>query len=381
VNLPEYYNLRCDLANGSLERRGFAHAWWRMYAQEGNWAPPYYPAFVEALNPSRNPHLKRSSPHLVCLRGVPSRVRRDALNGDLLTNLGSGIVPEKIIACGLLTYDPRRSNGNACFGLLHCENTPSALEGLLDFATKELASSGARRITGPVGISPWIGSGVLSNRWDQTPPLYAAYNPPFLPELMEEAMEPGPLLRMYRMPVPAAPEATPSGPATLELLDSKRLAGDLLDLFGTAGPEMGETPAPDALEAGFLLKWIGRWPQWGWLAALDGHPVGFILLQPDASSLLRRTRGGRPLWGRVALQLNNPRSLNSGRVVFAGVAPAYRRRGIASQLWRQAIQFARMQDWETLSAGPFLDDSPGAFFCRKMGGVPEQEYRLYSHAL
>jgi GNAT superfamily N-acetyltransferase len=381
VNLPEYYNFRCDLAKSDLERGGFVHTWWRMYARERHWAPPYYPALKEALNPARNPHLKRLSPRLVCLRGVPEGARQKALSGDLFANLGTGIAVETILACALLVFDPRRGDGNAYLALLHCENTPSAMDGLLEFAAEELTPCGARRVIGPVGISPWIESGVLANRWNQTPPVYAVYNPPFLPELMEKLMKPGPLLRMVRLPVPATSERTLPGPATLEVLDSTRLAGDLLPLFATACQEARETPPPDAFEADFLLKWLEPWPQWGWLATLGGQPVGFILLQPDVSTLLQRTHGGRTLWQRLDLRLRNPRSLHSGRVVFAGVAPAYRRQGIASQLWRQAVQFARTQSWETLSAGPFLEDSPATFFCTKLGGILEQEYRLYSHAL
>jgi GNAT superfamily N-acetyltransferase len=103
-----------------------------------------------------------------------------------------------------------------------------------------------------------------------------------------------------------------------------------------------------------------------------------MLLQPDLSHLLQRTRGGRNAWQRLRLRLGLRQSVRSGRVVLAGVAQAFRRQGIASQLWRHAAQFAQGQGWESLTAGPFLEDSPAAHFFTKNGGRPEQEYRLYS---
>jgi GNAT superfamily N-acetyltransferase len=381
MSLREYYNLRCDLAEGGLERRGFVHAWWRLYAHEPHWAPPYYPALKEALNPEHNPHLNRLSPRMVCLRGIAREHRQNALSGDLLASLGSGMALESILACCLLLYDPRRTDGSAYLALLHSQNTPSALEGLLECAAEQLTRLGARRILGPVGISPWIGSGVLANRWNQTPPAEAAYNPPYLPELMAKAMEPGPVQRVYQLPLPAGLETEVSGPAKLEALESGRLAGDLLALLAAACQDSGDFPSPDALEAGFLLNWIGDWPHWGWLAKVDGQPAGFVLLQPDLSTLLQRTHGGRNAWQRLELKLGLRHAAHSGRVVLAGVAPAYRRQGIASQLWLQAARFARAQGWEWLSAGPLPEGIPAAYFCTKLGGRPEQEYRLYSAGL
>jgi GNAT superfamily N-acetyltransferase len=381
MSLSEYYNLRCELAEGSLDRLGFIHTWWRLYAHEPYWAPPYYPALKEALNPERNPHLRRLSPHLVCLRGVSTGGRQGALSGDLLNNLGRGLALEAILACALLLYDSRRSDGCGYLALLHCQNTPSALEGLLNFAAEQLIPLGARRILGPVGISPWFGSGVLVNRWNDTPPADMAYNPPYLPELMEKTMEPGPVQRVYRLSLPAVSEAMPSGPAQLEALDARRLASDLLGLLAAASPGQVNYPPPDALEADFLLNWIGYWPYRGWLAKMNGQPAGFMLLQPDLSSLLQRTHGGRNAWQRLNLGLGLRQPARRGRVVLAGVAPTFRRQGIASQLWQHAVQFAQWEGWESLTTSPLLEDSPAAQFCMKYGGKPEQEYRLYRREL
>jgi GNAT superfamily N-acetyltransferase len=378
MSLPEYYNLRCDLAEGRLDRRGFVHAWWRLYAHEPHWSPPYYPALKAALNPECNPHLKRLSPHLVCLRGVPREARQNAVSGDLLNNLGRGMALEAILACALLLYDPRRSDGCGYLALLHCQNTASALEGLLNYAAEQLFPFGARRILGPVGISPWIDSGILVNRWNQTSPAYTAYNPPFLPDQMLKVMEPGPVQKIYRLPVTPISGTPLSKTAELEEIDSSRLAGDLLALLAAAFQTAGDYPLPDSLEAGFLLNWIGHWPQWGWLAKINGQPAGFMLLQPDLSSLLQRTHGGRNVWQRFKLRLGLNQAMRCGRVVLAGVAPAFRRQGIASQMWRHAAQLAQRQGWECLIAGPFPEDSPAANFCTKYGGRPEQEYRLYS---
>jgi GNAT superfamily N-acetyltransferase len=209
----------------------------------------------------------------------------------------------------------------------------------------------------------------------------AAYNPPFLPELMEKTMDRGQVQWIYRIPVKSAPETGQSGPARLEKLDTSRLAGDLLSLLGEACRAGGDFPAPDEVEAKFLLSRIGQWPEWGWLARVDGQPAGFVLLQADMSPVLRRTHGGRTIGQRLALKLGKRSRVHSGRVVFAGVAPVYHRLGIASLLWQQAAEVARRQGWETIRAGPLAEDSPAALFCTKLGGQAEQEYRLYSREL
>jgi GNAT superfamily N-acetyltransferase len=378
MSLAEYYNLHWDTAEGGLGCWGFLQDWWRLYAGEQHWAPPYYPALKEAINPDKNPHLKRLSPRLVCLRGIACEHSQNTLSSDLFANLERGIAIEKMLACGLLLYDARRTDNSAYLALLHCQNTSSALDGIFKYAAEELSASGAKRILGPVGISPWISRGVLANRWNQTPPMYAAYNPPFLPELMEKTMDPRQVQWIYRIPVKSTPETGPSGPARLERLDTSRLANDLLGLLGEACQVGGDFPAPDEVEARFLLRWIGQWPEWSWLAKVDGQPAGFMVLQADMSPVLRHTHGGRTIGQRLALKLRRRSRVHSGRLVFAGVAPAYRRMGIASQLWQQAAKLAHQQGWETVSAGPLAADSPAALFCTRLGGRPEQEYRLYS---
>ncbi|MEJ2600683.1 MAG: GNAT family N-acetyltransferase [Anaerolineales bacterium] len=378
MGLPEFYNLRYELAENGFERWRFLQTWWRLYRHERHWAAPYYPAFKEALNPESNPHLKRMEPRLVFTRGVARKRGQNTIEGDLSPYLGLGVAAEATLSCALLLYDQRRPDGSAYLALLHSQNTPSGLEGLLDFAGEELAYSGARRILGPVGISPFFNSGVLTNLWNQTPPAYAAYNPPFLPELMGQVMEPGPVRHVYRLPVTAGNAPVLSGPARLEPLEVKRLANDLLYLLQVACLPLEEYPAPDVLEASFLLKSIRQWPHWGWLAKVEGRPAGFVLLQPDFSPLLQRTGGGRALWQRLVLRLLSNQPTRSGRVVFGGVAPNYRRQGIARQLWQQVIRFAQLQGWESLSVGPLPETSPAARFCTNLGGQSNQEYRLYT---
>jgi ribosomal protein S18 acetylase RimI-like enzyme len=381
MGLPEYYNLRYDLAESGLERWGFLQTWWRLYAQERHWAAPYYPLLKEALDPGSNPHIYRLAPRLVCLRGVAREPRQSAINGELFANLGRGIVVEANISCALLMYDRRRSDGSAYLALFHSQNTLSGLEGLLEFAAEELAPLGARRILGPLGISPYLSSGALANLWNQTPPIYAAYNPPFLPELMAQVMEPVAVQRMYHLAVTAIPGVEISGPATLEPLEARRLSGDLLALLEAACQTLEGYPPPDVLEAGYLLNRIGEWPHWGWLAKVDDHPAGFMLLQPDVSPLLQRTRGGRTLKQRLALNLLRSHPVQNGRVIFGGVAPAFRRQGIARQLWQQAVRFARSQGWDSISVGPLSEDGPGARFCTSLGGQPKQQYLIFAAEL
>src|SRR5690606_30387556 len=138
-------------------------------------------------------------------------------------------------------------------------------------------------------------------------------------------------------------------------------------------------PAPDAVEARFLLAWWSRAPLTGWLALMERTPVGFVLSQPDQARLMRWTQGGRPLWRRgwLAWQRRAPRG-RAGRILAGGVLPAWRGQGIGTQLWRQTIRQAAAQGRETLTVGPLDPTSETAAFLRARGAAPQQRYTLYA---
>lgn len=114
-----------------------------------------------------------------------------------------------------------------------------------------------------------------------------------------------------------------------------------LEQLAAACPPWAGFAAPDAEEAAFLLRWLGHWPLCGWLAHVREEPVGFVLLQPDLSPHLRRSRGGRTLLGRFWLTWLNRRPARRGRLLYGAVLPRWQGQGIGRQPLHQTLLTAR----------------------------------------
>lgn len=105
--------------------------------------------------------------------------------------------------------DPRRREGTAYLALLHCVNDPESLDRLLGRLAEALSARGCRRVIGPIGLSPHLGSGLLQDCWGQLPPLHTPYNPPYVPEVVGSAMRPLDRARLYHLEVPTEPLSPP----------------------------------------------------------------------------------------------------------------------------------------------------------------------------
>ncbi len=371
-----YFNHKSYTANSWWSRREFAAKWWQIYAGDPYWVPPYYPIFRRALEPRYNPYLARMTPLLIYSEALPRREPKPEPGSEWDTPIFEPPVAAAVALC-----DPRRRDGTAYLALLHCVNDAGSLKQLLDYTTESLRGSGCRKVIGPTGLSLHFGSGLLQDYWSDRPPLHTPYNPPYMPEVINTVLSIRSRCQLYRLEIPADLSAAPSGPAQLHPLDPARLTMDLLPLLVAACPRWLDFALPDAEEAAFLLRWVGHWPLFGWLAQIDTAPVGFVLLQPDLAPRLRRAKGGRnPLW-RLWLTWAGRRPAQRGRVLFAGVLPEFRGQGIGGQLLRQAMLTARRQGWQSLSIGPLPGTASGGKFLEHHGAQPRQSYLIYQREL
>lgn len=371
-----YFNYSFTDAATYWERATFARHWWRIYSGDPRWVPPYYPDLWRELDLTRNNHLARMKP--VLWYGEAMYRRRSRPGGQAW---GAEPMFEQPVTAAVALYDSRRRDKTAYLALLHAVNDPEPLEHLLDRLTESLRPLGCRRLVGPTGLSPHLETGLLRDGWDRLPPLFTPYDPPYLPEIVAIHLEPLAQARLYHLAVPPEPPSVPAQPVKLVALEPARLADDLLALLATACPDWAGFPLPDDPEAAFMLRWLGRWPLYGWLALVKSLPVGFVLLQPDLAGRLKRAGGGRsPLW-RPWLLWASRRPAREGRLLYGGVLPDWREQGIGRQLLRQALLTGHSLGWQRLSCGPLPDNSTGSKFLQRHGGAPGQRYTLYQREL
>ena len=326
-------------------------------------------------------HLERSRPHYMVVEALPRR-RQANVSDQPFPNINQGIMMGEPVAAAAVLIDPRRTDSTAHLAMLHAANSRESLERFLHAVQEQVGHEGIRRVVLPVGLSPYLGTGVLQSHFHREPPLHAPYAPPYVPDLFATVCLPLGRSLLYTIEADAyrdGPVAVP-GPAVIHPLDPNRLAADLLPLFTQTVPAWAEFPLPDGPEAQFLLWWILRRPALAWMAEVDGKAVGYLLAQPDGSSPLRRSRGGRSLLGRVLLQCFELRQPRSVRILFMGVDPDYRRRGIGRQLWQQMLSAGPANGWEAVTAGPLPSTArAGSGFLKAIGFSSRETYLLHRY--
>lgn len=384
-----YFNYSLHLLDPAAasfwERRSFLHAWWAIGGDDARRTPPGYAGLRRDLDPRHNAHLARLRAEFIHIEALHRTGVRRSRTDQQEIPLTS--ILEQPLAAAVASVDPRRQGTTAHLGLLRLAADAEAFDRLYYHLVEVLSAENYHRVVGPIGLSPHLGSGVLLDAWDAWPPQHTPTNPPYLPELLERRLRPWLTGRLYHVTVPAQ-AAAPDGADAAKPFAPARLAGDLLPLLVAATDNAAGFPPPDATEAAYLLRQAGP-GAFGGLVEGDDGPAGFVLLAPDMAGRLRATHGGRPLWGRAALALTAGRPVSAGRVLWGGVLPAWRGRGVGSGLWAWALAAARARGWESLTVGPIWSprEKPGnlargevstaAAFLAKRGAMARQTYRLY----
>jgi len=360
-----YFNFQETEAGDRWQRRTFLKIWWRFYVGDRQWTPPHYPTLRRALTTPYDPFLQQRDPHLLYLEALPRSVGKERPGHPFTTSAW-----ERPVAA---TVTLRAADGAVHLALPRCANDRATLRQLLETA---VGSSGGHTLLGPTHLSPYLGAGALDSHWNLRPPQHTPYNPPYFCDLLRSVMQPITRSRLYHLDVPSArPPAT--GPASLVPLEPDRLTGDLLPLLGAACATWRDFPPPGAAEARFLLLWLEQWALQGWLALIDGQPVGFVLLQADRAPAMQRTGGGKALWRRLWLQWATSREASAGRLLFGAVLPNWGRHGVGGQLLAAALATAANAGWQKVTVGPIPDGAPAATFLEKYGAFPQQTYQLY----
>lgn len=384
-----FFNYRDILAVNSWERHDFRNHWLRLYQDDPNWVPPFFPIFRNEIRVSCNSHLARMDPIFFYSQAILKRPpnKANSIGSPHSDNFYVSPFIEQTVSTSIALHNPKRTRLSGYLALLKVANDVEAMERLIDVLGKELKQRGCRQLIAPTGISPHLGSGVLLDYWDRLPPSDTAYNPPYIPDIFNMVMQPYTTSRLYRINLDN-PKLSPTGEVKnnrsdlrLEPFEVNRLNSDLLSLFQCSfSPESG-FPYPDSDETAFILRSISPWPVIGQLAVIDGQPVGFFLLQPDISPVLLRCMGAKKYWWRPWLQWMVKRPARDGRLLFGGVKQGWRKKGIGSLLLNQALQAAQAQGWKSLSIGPVPEGAEACSFLIHHGAKAEQTYQIYRHEI
>lgn len=373
--MSAYFNYSTFWPANWWERGSFLRAWWQLYRGDRHLTPPDYPALARLVRNVSAPFATQSTAQAIYMEALPQRNSRNS--ATFTGPVGPGAYFEDPVAAAIVQVDPRREDGAAYLSLLRCVNDEETLDRLLGQALEHASELGCMQLIGPTGPTPTWQSGALEGHFNLFAPWQTPYNPPYLPDLLQTSMEPFHATTLYTLAVPAAlPAALQT--AVITPLAPARLSADLLPLLGQSLASDGAFPPPDAAEATALLAWLASFPLVGWLALVDGEPVGFVLLQADYGPLMRRTGGGRSLPWRAYLRLRRHAPMPAGRLLFGAVDDSWQRQGIGLQLWRQTLLSAQQARWRTLTCGPFVSDGPGAAFMQRQGAQPQQRYVVYT---
>ena len=371
-----YFNFAERSADDWWSRRAFVRAWWRGNARDRRWVPPNYPFVVNTVVNRAEPYFNSLHAAALTLEAVP---RRDPGSSIYAAGLAPGM-GDTIVAQGLVLTPNRRDPVTAYLAMLSVSNDEESLEHLLAAAWQQGMGLGAQRLVAPAELAPSFSAGLLMDHFHRPPPLHTPYNSPYLPELLEGAMDPVRFSRLWHLETTTG-VALPAQPAGIEIaaFDVRRLAADLLPLLHVSAcdAEGSETP-PDPAEVEFALRMWSVSPLIGCLAQIDGAPVGFVLMQADVGAAMRSARGGLPLWGRAALAFRPPVRATAGRLLLGALLPEQRGRGLALHLLGHALAMAREFGWRTLATGPVAEGSAAAHFLESIGAIPLQRYCLFA---
>ena len=84
---------------------------------------------------------------------------------------------EEPVAAAIVLIDPRRTDSTAHLAMLHAANNRESLERLLHAVQEQVGHEGIRRVVLPVGLSPYLGTGVLQDQFHREPPFARALCP------------------------------------------------------------------------------------------------------------------------------------------------------------------------------------------------------------
>jgi hypothetical protein len=248
------------------------------------------------------------------------------------------------------------------FGFFECNEDPEAAATLFAAAERWLRARGLETMRGPMNPSTNHECGMLVRGFRWHPMIMTTWNPRYYPTLLESlgfvkakdllayffpmqgerAFE---MPERYRMHAERALKGQRLIFRDLDLKHFKQEAERCWEIYNSAWePNWGFVPMSrdSFMHEAQVLKYI-VWPQFTFMAEVDGEPAGFMIIVPDFHHAFKAVGNGRLLPTGLFKLLAAKRHIRSGRIMILGAKEEYRKRGIfalfAHEMFRRGKEF------------------------------------------
>lgn len=378
-------SLRVLPAESRRDRERFIDLPWRLRQGDPdgwkNWIPPLRTQIRDLLDDGGNPFYRNAS-------------------RQLFVAWRNGVPVGRVAAIENREHNRFHRDRVGFFGFFDCAPDPEAALALMDAAREWLAARGLELIRGPVNPSTNHDCGVLVRGFRHPPTFLTPWNPRGYGELLAEAgLEPARDLLAYWIPVSdprfqlpprfeaQALRARERQGMSFRDVDLRRWDRELdlcWEIYNEAWePNWGFVPLTrEEFEytAGDMKSLI--YPEFAFIAEVDGEAAGFMLILPDLNHILKGIPDGRLFPTGLLRILLGRRKLRSGRVIALGVKERYRSRSIFPLFAHEAFRRGRAMGALGAEASWILEDNDAINRpLRSMGLRPHRRWRIFEGPL
>ncbi|HEY8212180.1 MAG TPA: GNAT family N-acetyltransferase [Myxococcaceae bacterium] len=367
------------LGFGPKDLREFVAVQVRLYAGDPHFVPPIVSERVKFLSPDLNPFFAHARVQLFLARQGGAAVGRIAAVEDR-------------------AYNAFHAARAGFFGMFDAPDDPEVAKALVDAAAGWLAERGMAEMLGPANLSTNHDCGVLVDGFDDPPAMMMPYNFPYYARLCEGAgLAKAKDLWSYQLPVIVSPpEKIIRVAERLQKADAVRIRPLKLHELGrelrrvkaiydaSQDPAMEFAPMSQA-EFDFIARRLRPLallrPELCYFAEVDEEPVACSLTFPDFNAALRTARGRLTPAGLLRMLWATQR-IDRLRVLWMGVRPGYRRRGLDAALCLHTMRAARRLGYREWEIGWTAEDNDLInHWLEDFGARRTKVYRLYRRSL
>ena len=370
-------------AEGSAALRRFIGLPWRLYQPDRDrWIPPLRVMVRDLLDARRNPFYENAE-------------------RALFLALEDGVPVGRIAAIQNRSHNTHHRDRVGFFGFYESVDDARVAHALFEAAAAWLRGHGLTAMRGPMNPSMNHECGLLVRGFRFDPFIMTPWNPRFYTTLFEGAgLTPEKDLLAYYIPADpkrfqlpeggrqaAGRARTRLGRLTFRDLDARRLQREaevcrLIYNEAWTG-NWGFVPMNEA-EFAYMARQLRPLllPEFSFIAKVDGHPEGFLVLLPDFNQLFKLVPSGRPLPTGFFTMLRGKRRLRTGRVILLGIRDQYRGQGILPLFLHELLRRARAYGGVAAEASWVLEDNKALNApLRALGARVTKRWRIYSREL